>query len=113
MKQHVRHIAVAWLLAILPQAGEAQSICRIYEYAELKDMSQAKLLEMRCEYYSDMVETVNAALDNIKAGRTAASQRDQRDGNRCAQEMTRMENVLESKFGMKEFPKCARAQPSK
>jgi hypothetical protein len=98
-------VLLATALVVFTTASLAQSICRVYEYAELRDMRREKLEQLYCDYRSDMQGMITVALADANAGHQAASRADQRAAERCAQEMERIERVLDSKFAAK-APKC-------
>ncbi len=97
-------IALA-ILAMVASPVFAQSICRTFEYAELRDMRREKLEQLYCDYRSDMYSMLDVALIEMKAGHTISSQRAQADSSRCAGELERIERLLDSKFGAK-APQC-------
>ena len=99
-------LSVLFVALLSPALAQGQAICRVYEYAELRDYSQDKLLAMRCQYYSNFALLTDSALSNLRAHRTGAAMRDQSDGSRCTQEMKRMDNILQTKYGMTDLPKC-------
>lgn len=85
-------------LIILPTLAEAQSVCRVYEYAEMRDWSAEVLRERYCDYYRAMHRSLDIALLEGRAGRSGAANRATNDSSRCSQEMDRMKNILESKY---------------
>ena len=93
-------------VAIVFSSANAQSIFPVYEYAELRDMRQDQLVNLYCRYDRSRSLLLDVALAEIKAGRTATSQRAQINANLCAQECGRIERLLESKFQSKPPPKC-------
>jgi hypothetical protein len=95
------------LSMIVCSTAHAQSICRVYEYAELRDMQREKLEAMSCEYLDSMYVMNKVALDEINAGHIVASQRASRDSNRCAQELERIDSAL-AQFKVK-APVCKKA----
>lgn len=98
----MRTIAVAAMTLLASTSiAHAQSLCRIYEYAELKDMPKELLAEKSCEYYRISVQMIDAAIVEMKSGRQAAAQRSQREIAICSQEMERMDRLLESQHGLK------------
>ena len=80
----------------------AQSMCRAYEYAELKDMPQEKLSEMYCHYKDGVRVMINLAVSEIESGRVGSSQRANHEAIRCSQEQGRIERLLPAK------PVCAK-----
>jgi hypothetical protein len=85
--------AIALMFLTFP--CHAQPICRPYEYAELKDMKPDQLVALYCQYNKAMNSMLDAALSNARAG--YSSQRDLATSNRCAQELNRIERILQSK----------------
>lgn len=85
-------------LVSISAPAPAQSFCRVYEYAELRDWSADQLKQTRCAYYKSMTDLIELALIEIKAGRSGSSQAAQNDAHRCTQEMDRMEKILLSKY---------------
>ena len=82
---------------LLSSATLAQTICRAYEYAELKDMPQTKLSEMYCYYGQSIKVMLDLAIAEIKSGRVGSSQRAENEANRCSQEQDRVERLLSTK----------------
>lgn len=93
-------------LLVLPAIAQAQSICRIYEYAELKDMPAETLKTKYCDYDRAMSAMLTAAVKELQAGRSGSSQMAQSDAIRCSQEADRIARVLQSKNEAK--PICTR-----
>lgn len=93
------------IAAVLASQAHAQSPCRIYEYAELKDMPKERLVEMSCEYYRIGTEMLSVALNERKSGRQVAAQRSEREMGICSQEMGRIDRILEAQHGIK-APTC-------
>lgn len=93
-------------LTILPALAQGQSICRIYEYAELKDMPTETLKTKYCDYDRAMSAMLTAALKELQAGRSGSSQMAQSEAIRCSQEADRIARVLGTKNEAK--PICTR-----
>lgn len=98
--------AACFLLLMASGTASAQS-CRVYEYAELRDMRRDRLEQMFCDYGSDARALLASSLTEVRAGRLNASRISQGDANRCAQESERIERVLDNVHGAKR-PQCAR-----
>ena len=92
---------IAVLLLVVAAPSFAQSICRSYEYAELKDMPRDGLAQLYCTYRSNMHAMMIASLSNAERGYMRASDRDLGDANRCAQELERIERVLSAQYQLK------------
>ena len=116
-----RQIVIGALAVGAAFNASAQSICRIFEYAELRDMKRERLEAMYCQYIEDMGTMIKIALDQMRNGNTLASHQSSAASERCAQEADRIENILESKFSTPKpvcrksaptVPKEAEAQPS-
>ena len=101
-------LLIVW--AMLPCSSgtvSAQSICRIYEYAELKDMPRDKLINMFCEYDTRRRARIQTAANSVQRGNTGGAARDMDDANRCSQEQDRLEQILQSQHSTPK-PLCAK-----
>lgn len=102
-------IAITVVILTASPLVAAQGVCRSYEYAELRDMKRERLEQLYCDYHSAMYSMLGVSLAEIKAGHTVASARADATSNRCAQELDRIERVLDSKFSAKP-PQCPKKQ---
>ena len=103
----MRLLIVSAMLFCSSQTVSAQSICRIYEYAELKDMPRDKLISMFCEYDARRRARIQTAANSVQRGDTGGASRDMDDANRCSREQGRMERILQSQHSTPK-PLCAK-----
>lgn len=94
----MKMVAVGVAIALLSGAALA---CEKLEFAELDSMKREQLLRMRCEYRDEMFRWVDIAGAQARSGRSVtAAQVDLNRGNRCAQELDRLDRILGRKYAI-------------
>ena len=95
-------ITIISLIVATVASAEASTTCKGFEYAELKDISNEKLVELYCH---SVVKHSNDMSLFTKTPRYAENEKDQKNIESCLTLFRKIENAYKAKTG-ENIPSC-------